>query len=85
MKSKDKRAGLCDELGFTPLISTSVRQSGEPPVKSVRALIISALVAAIFEDLCADDYSLKSALGKITDVLDRLGYEIRILITKEAA
>jgi hypothetical protein len=65
---------VCDNLGLTPLIIQSVRQSEEAPSKSVRASVVSAIVAAVFEDLCAKNQTMESALGSIGDLLGRLGY-----------
>lgn len=71
--SKEQRAAACDKLNFTPLIQTSVRQGNEMPSKTVRASTISAIVAAVFEDLCARKENMETALKKIADLLVRLG------------
>jgi hypothetical protein len=51
-----------------------VRQGDEKPSRNVRAATISAIVAAVFEDLCARKENMDFALEKIADLLDRLGY-----------
>lgn len=51
-----------------------MRQGDEKPSKNVRAATISAIVAAVFEDLCARKENMESALEKIADLLSRLGY-----------
>jgi hypothetical protein len=72
--SKEKRAAACDNLNLTSLIQKSVRQGDERPSRNVRASTVSAIVAAVFEDLCARKESMESALEKIADLLSRLGY-----------
>lgn len=51
-----------------------MRQGDEKPSKNVRAATVSAIVAAVFEDLCARKENIESALGKIADLLNRLWY-----------
>jgi hypothetical protein len=51
-----------------------VRQGDEKPSRNVRAATVSAIVAAVFEDLCARKENMEYALEKIADLLNRLGY-----------
>ncbi|KAM0724057.1 hypothetical protein Q7P37_000237 [Cladosporium fusiforme] len=74
-KSKDLRAAACDNLGFTLLIITSVRQGDEMPSKNIRAATVGAIVAAVFEDLCDQKEPMAYALEKITDLIDLLSTE----------
>jgi dsRNA-specific ribonuclease len=64
-------AAACDNLGFTPLIITSVRQGNEFPSTNVRAATVGAIVAAVFED---QKEEMISALEKIKDLLNLLAY-----------
>jgi hypothetical protein len=51
-----------------------VRQGDEKPSKNVRTVTVRAIVAAVFEDLRARKENIESALEKIADLLNRLGY-----------
>lgn len=74
MRSKRMRAAACDQLGFTSLIATSVRQGNVTPSEKVRAFAVGAIVAAVFDDLCDQKEDTASVLEKIRDLLGLLAY-----------